>query len=57
MKAACNPCTVYVGERSQLTAEAQDPDGEGATLTYQWTVPAGKLESADHAEADVDRAP
>jgi outer membrane protein OmpA-like peptidoglycan-associated protein len=42
VKAACNPCTVYVGERSQLSADAQDPDGD--TLTYQWTVPAGKLD-------------
>ena len=44
VKASCNPCTVYVGERSQLTADANDPDGD--QLTYQWTVPAGTLDQA-----------
>ncbi len=44
VKAACDPCTVYVGERSQLTAVANDPDGD--PLTYQWTVPAGTLDQA-----------
>ncbi len=42
VKAACNPCTVYVGERSQLSAEANDPDGD--PLTYRWTVPSGTLD-------------
>ena len=42
VKAQCDPCTVYVGERSQLTADANDPDGD--PLTYQWTAPTGKLD-------------
>jgi len=44
VKAACNPCTVYVGEKSQLSAEANDPDGD--QLTYRWTTPAGTLDNA-----------
>ena len=42
VKAQCDPCTVYVGETSQLTATANDPDGD--TLAYQWTAPTGKLD-------------
>ena len=41
MQARCEPCTVEVGKTSNLTAVAQDPDGD--TLTYRWTVPAGSL--------------
>lgn len=39
VQARCEPCTVEVGKTSNLTAVAQDPDGD--TLTYRWTVPAG----------------
>ena len=42
VKAQCDPCTVYVGEQSKLTANANDPDGD--PLTYQWTAPTGKLD-------------
>lgn len=41
VQARCEPCTVEVGKTSNLTAVAQDPDGD--TLTYRWTVPAGSL--------------
>jgi outer membrane protein OmpA-like peptidoglycan-associated protein len=39
VRAACNPCTVYVGKTSTVTATAQDPDGD--PLTYRWSAPAG----------------
>jgi outer membrane protein OmpA-like peptidoglycan-associated protein len=42
VKAQCNPCTVEVGGQSQLTADAQDPDGD--KLAYQWSAPTGKLD-------------
>jgi peptidoglycan-associated lipoprotein len=35
---------VEVGQRSQLTADANDPDGD--PLTYQWTAPTGTLDQA-----------
>jgi outer membrane protein OmpA-like peptidoglycan-associated protein len=44
VKAVCNPCTVFVGEKSQLSAEANDPDGD--QLAYKWTTPAGTLDNA-----------
>ena len=44
VKAVCNPCTVFVGEKSQLSAEANDPDGD--QLAYRWTTPAGTLDNA-----------
>ncbi len=42
VKANCDPCTVEVGTRSQLSADANDPDGD--PLTYAWTAPAGTVE-------------
>ncbi len=35
----CNPCTVEPGQSIQLTANANDADGD--TLTYRWTAPSG----------------
>jgi peptidoglycan-associated lipoprotein len=45
VKASCNPCTVYVGKTSTVSADAQDPDGD--TLTYAWSAPAGSLTTAN----------
>ena len=47
VRAACDPCTVYVGKTSTVTATAQDPDGDA--LTYQWSAPAGSLSSPTQA--------
>ncbi|HXH08058.1 MAG TPA: OmpA family protein [Vicinamibacterales bacterium] len=41
VRARCEPCTVEVGQRATVTAEAQDPDGD--VLRYQWRAPAGTL--------------
>ena len=41
MKAACDPCTVEVGESSTVTATAQD--SIGCAVTYRWTAPTGTL--------------
>ena len=41
VRAQCDPCTVYVGKTSTVTADAQDPDGDA--LTYAWSAPAGSL--------------
>jgi peptidoglycan-associated lipoprotein len=41
VRAACDPCTVFVGRTSTVTATAQDPDGD--PLTYQWSAPAGTI--------------
>jgi peptidoglycan-associated lipoprotein len=43
VRAACDPCTVYVGKMSTVTATGQDPDGD--TLTYAWSAPAGTFAS------------
>ena len=37
--ARCEPCTVQVGGKSTVTADAQDPDGDA--LVYRWTAPTG----------------
>jgi outer membrane protein OmpA-like peptidoglycan-associated protein len=44
VRAACDPCTVYVGKVSTVTATAQDPDGDA--LTYAWSAPAGTFATA-----------
>jgi outer membrane protein OmpA-like peptidoglycan-associated protein len=41
VRARCEPCTVYVGKTSTVSAEAQDPDGD--PITYIWGAPAGAL--------------
>jgi peptidoglycan-associated lipoprotein len=44
VRARCEPCTVYVGKVSIVSADAQDPDGDA--LTYAWSAAAGSLTSA-----------
>lgn len=44
VRASCEPCTVFVGRTSTVTADAQDPDGDA--VTYAWSAPAGSLTSA-----------
>ena len=39
--ARCAPCTVNVNERSTVSAQAQDPDGDA--LTYRWSAAAGSF--------------
>jgi outer membrane protein OmpA-like peptidoglycan-associated protein len=41
--ARCEPCSVQVGQRSTVTADAQDPDGD--TLTYRWSAPSGTFQN------------
>ena len=41
MTARCAPCTVNVNERSTVSAQAQDPDGDA--LTYRWSAAAGSF--------------
>jgi peptidoglycan-associated lipoprotein len=44
VRASCDPCTVYLGKTSTVTATAQDPDGD--PLTYAWSAPAGTFANA-----------
>jgi outer membrane protein OmpA-like peptidoglycan-associated protein len=44
VRARCEPCTVYIGRTSTVSADAQDPDGD--TLTYRWSATAGALNIA-----------
>ena len=39
--AACNPCTVEVGETSTIAAMGSDPDGD--MLVFRWTAPLGSF--------------
>jgi outer membrane protein OmpA-like peptidoglycan-associated protein len=41
--ARCEPCSVQVGQRSTVTADAQDPDGD--PITYRWGAPSGAFEN------------
>ena len=44
VRARCEPCTVYVGKTSTVSADAQDPDGDA--LTYSWSATSGTLTAA-----------
>jgi outer membrane protein OmpA-like peptidoglycan-associated protein len=43
VQARCEPCTVEVGQKATVTADAKDPDGD--TVTYKWSAPSGTLQS------------
>ncbi len=47
--ANCDPCEVELGGTSNVTATANDPDGD--PLTYRWSAPTGSLEPANQASA------
>ena len=44
----CDPCTIMVGDESQLRADAQDPDGD--PLTYAWSAPTGEFQDPGNRE-------
>jgi outer membrane protein OmpA-like peptidoglycan-associated protein len=44
VQALCDPCRVEVGRTANVSADAQDPDGD--PLTYAWKAAAGTLASA-----------
>jgi peptidoglycan-associated lipoprotein len=54
VNAACNPSVVEVGQNSNCTATATDPDGD--PVTYNWTAPQGTF-SAPNAQNTVWTAP
>ena len=45
VSAQCDPCEVQPGASSQVTASANDPDGD--PLTYRWSAPTGTLSPND----------
>ena len=47
--AQCDPCEVQVGETSNVTATANDPDND--PLTYRWSAPTGTLNPNDQPSA------
>ena len=48
VRARCEPCTVPVGEKAKVWAEARDPDGN--KLKFAWAAPAGSLKKASKRE-------
>jgi hypothetical protein len=48
VRARCEPCTVPVGEKAKVWAEARDPDGN--KLKFTWAAPAGSLKKASKRE-------
>ncbi|MBI4263403.1 MAG: OmpA family protein [Acidobacteria bacterium] len=54
VNATCNPAVVEVGQTSNCTATATDPDGD--PVTYRWTAPQGTF-SAANAQNTVWTAP
>ena len=52
---ACDPCKIMVGERSQLRADASDPDGDA--LEYRWSAPAGEFQGETNRTTRPWQAP
>ncbi len=49
VSASCDPCAVQVGETSNVTATASDPDND--PLTYRWSAPTGTLDRTNQSTA------